>query len=141
MKDGVSLISLLMKELVTNQPQSSFNKEGVTPKKLMLLLTADEEIGGDHGVRYLTNLGYGADIVLIPDGGNLHEIVIGEKGVLNITLTATGKAGHSSQPWKYDNAIEKLYSSYIKIKSAIETTELHHDPDHRGCSVQLTTIQ
>jgi succinyl-diaminopimelate desuccinylase len=129
MKDGVAIISLLMKELI-NQP-----------KKLMLMLTADEEIGGDHGVKYLVDQGYGADIVLIPDGGNLHEIVIGEKGVLNITLTATGKAGHSSRPWKYENAIEKLYQTYTKIKTAIETSELHHEPNHRGCSVQLTTMQ
>jgi succinyl-diaminopimelate desuccinylase len=131
MKDGVALISLLMKECLENN----------IDKKLMLLLTSDEEIGGDHGVEFLTKLGYGGDIVLVPDGGNLHQIVIGEKGVLNISLTATGKAWHSSRPWKYENAIEKLYTSYTKIKTAIETPELHDAPNHRWCSVQLTTMQ
>ena len=111
-----------------------------TDKKLMLMLTCDEEIGSQQGAGYLTSLGFGADIVLIPDGGSRHEIVIGEKGVISITLTATGQAGHSSRPWNHENAIEKLFDYYSKIKTAIETPELHTSPDHRGCSVQLTTI-
>jgi succinyl-diaminopimelate desuccinylase len=131
MKDGIALVSLLMKELCEQQ---------TVTKKMMLLITADEEIGGKNGVEYLTSLWYGGDIVLIPDGGNRHEIVIWEKWVINLTLTATGKAGHSSRPWKYENAIEKLYLAYTNIKERIETAELHIAPDHRGCSVQLTTI-
>lgn len=131
MKDGIALISLLMKDLCEQQ---------TVTKKLMLMITADEEIGGKNGVSYLTAQGYWGDIVLIPDAGNRHEIVIGEKGVINLTLTATGTAGHSSRPWKYENAIEKLYLAYTAIKERIETPELHHTPDHRGCSVQLTTI-
>lgn len=131
MKDGIALISLLMKELCTTP--------SIT-KRLMLIITADEEIGGTNGVEFLVQNWYGGDIILIPDGGNRHEIVIGEKGLINLTLTATGKAGHSSRPWKYENAIEKLYHAYTEIKAAIETPELHHEPDHRGCSVQLTTI-
>jgi acetylornithine deacetylase/succinyl-diaminopimelate desuccinylase-like protein len=41
MKDGIAIITLLMKELC---------KPGVTNKKIMLMLTADEEIGGINGV-------------------------------------------------------------------------------------------
>ena len=131
MKDGIALISLLMKDLCTQQ---------TVTKKLMLMITADEEIWGKNGVKHLTEQWYGGDIVLIPDGGNRQEIVIGEKWVINLTLTATGKAGHSSRPWKYENAIEKLYLAYTTIKERIETPELQHAPDHRWCSVQLTTI-
>lgn len=132
MKDGVALISLLMKEL-TWKP--------LTTNKLMLLITADEETWGKHGAEYLTQDGYGADVVLIPDGGNRHEVVIGEKWVINLTLTATWKAGHSSKPRKYENAIEKLYIAYTRIKETVETPLLYEEPDHRWCSVQLTTIQ
>jgi acetylornithine deacetylase/succinyl-diaminopimelate desuccinylase-like protein len=40
MKDGVALISLLMKECLENK---------LTDKKLLLLLTSDEEVGGIDG--------------------------------------------------------------------------------------------
>lgn len=131
MKDGIALISLLMKDVCTQQ--------NVT-KNMMLLITADEEVGWKNGVEYLTSLWYGGDIVLIPDAGDRNKIVIGEKWVINLTLTATGKAGHSSRPWKYENAIEKLYLAYSQIKVRLETPELLEEPDHRGCSVQLTTL-
>jgi len=131
MKDGIALISLLMKDLCTTENMT---------KNLMLMITADEETGGKNGVGYLTKEWYWADMVMIPDAGNRQEIVIGEKWVINLTLRATGKAWHSSRPWKYDNAIEKLFLAYTKIKERIETPELHEEPNHRWCSVQLTTI-
>lgn len=131
MKDGVALITTLMHDLC---------QEKQLNKKLMLMITADEEVGGKHGVEYLTEQWYGADIVMIPDAGNRQKVIIGEKWVINLTLTATGKAGHSSRPWKYDNAIEKLFLAYTMIKEAVETPALHDEPAHRWCSVQLTTI-
>lgn len=131
MKDGIAIISLLMVELC---------KPGMTNKKIMLMLTADEEVWWSNGVGYLVEQWYGADIVLIPDGGNRHEMVIAEKWIINLTLNSTGQAWHSSKPWLYENAIEKLILAYNAIKARIETAELYEEPDHRGCSVQLTTI-
>jgi succinyl-diaminopimelate desuccinylase len=131
MKDGIAIITTLMYELMSQW----------YTKNLMLMLTADEEVGGEHGVWYLVSQWYGAPIVLVPDGGNLHEIVIAEKWLLNLQLTAIGKAGHSSRPRNYDNAIEKLTTAYQHIKTTIETPALDNIPDHRWHSVQLTTIQ
>lgn len=131
MKDGIAIITLLMLELC---------KPWMTNKKIMLMLSADEEIGGNNGVWYLVDQWYCADIVLIPDWGSRHEVVIAEKWIINLTLTATWKAGHSSTPRLYENAIEKLILAYNAIKARIETTELYEEPDHRWCSVQLTTI-
>gem|GEM_PF-4877735 len=45
MKDGIALISLLMKDLCTTENMT---------KNLMLMITADEETGGKNGVGYLT---------------------------------------------------------------------------------------
>jgi succinyl-diaminopimelate desuccinylase len=119
MKDGIALISLLMKDLCAPSKPLA--------KKFLLMITADEEVGGKNGVEYLTTH---CDMVEISCSFqtrcNRHEIVIGEKGVINLTLTATGKAGHSSRPWKYENAIEKLYLAYASLKERIETPELSY---------------
>ncbi len=48
-----------------------------------LMLTGDEEIGGFDSTGYLLDQGYGADIVILPDGGQtIHEIVLKEKGLM-----------------------------------------------------------
>jgi len=35
-----------------------------------------------------------------------------------VRLLARGRAGHSSQPWDYDNAIDKLIDGYLRIRQA-----------------------
>ncbi len=87
---------------------------------LGFIFTTDEEIGGQNGMGYLINtLGYRARVAIIPDGANnLQEIVHQNKGVLHITIAATGKAAHASRPWLGVNAIDQIIEAYNRIKKA-----------------------
>ncbi|MGD2201035.1 MAG: ArgE/DapE family deacylase [Candidatus Bathyarchaeota archaeon] len=75
--------------------------------------TADEEIGGGDGARWLSeNNIFKGDVCLIGDGngGGLQNpsIDLGCKGGAATTLIARGQTAHGSTPHLGDNAIKKL---------------------------------
>jgi acetylornithine deacetylase/succinyl-diaminopimelate desuccinylase family protein len=75
--------------------------------QFILVAAADEEIGSVQGLDYLVkeNL-VDADVAVIPDsGGNMRRVVVGEKGLLRITVASHGKQAHGSRPEKGFNAI------------------------------------
>jgi succinyl-diaminopimelate desuccinylase len=92
-----------------------------------LMLTTDEEIGGFNGVRFLIEKqGIRCDCAIVPDGGKNFELVLAEKGVLHVKLTAKGKSAHGSRPWVGDNAIEKLISAFQFIKTNMPETDFNN---------------
>jgi succinyl-diaminopimelate desuccinylase len=83
------------------------------PNSVEFWFTADEEIGGGDGTRWLAKDGrLKGDVCIIGDGegGGLMNpcIDLGCKGALPTRLTARGKAAHGSAPFLGDNAISKL---------------------------------
>jgi acetylornithine deacetylase/succinyl-diaminopimelate desuccinylase family protein len=75
--------------------------------QFILIAAADEEIGSVYGLDYLVkeNL-IDADVAIIPDsGGNMRRVVIGEKGLLRITVASHGRQAHASTPDEGFNAI------------------------------------
>lgn len=85
-----------------------------------IMITSDEESGGQNGVNYLVNtIGYNPKIVIIPDGGKNNHIVENTKGVLHLLISATGKSAHASNLWAGDNAI-------IKISNAIQNIQKYY---------------
>lgn len=107
-KSSVALMMYLMKEFSQKPHQPS----------LTVVLTTDEEIGGFNGTKYLVEeIGYRADVALIPDSGNgPDEIVLKNKGIAHIKITAKGKSSHGAFPWKGENAIENLLNAIKIIK-------------------------
>jgi len=107
-KSSAVLMMHLMKEFSqkTNKPS------------VAVVLTTDEEIGGFNGTKYLVEeVGYRADVALIPDSGNgPDEIIIQNKGVAHVKIKVRGKSAHGARPWKGDNAIENLIHVIEKIK-------------------------
>ena len=97
-----------------------FSKQQNIPS-LGLMLTTDEEIGGENGVNYLINKkGYKSKLAIIPDGGwDLSRIVLNQKGVLHLKIKAFGKSAHGSMPFLGENAINKLLRYYSEIKKII----------------------
>jgi succinyl-diaminopimelate desuccinylase len=91
-------------------------------KKIALMLTSDEEVGGFDGVDYLVNeVGYYAEFVFLPDSGRGDwSICTDEKGVVWLKLTAKGKSAHGSRPWLGINAADNLLNAYAKIKTGFE---------------------
>jgi acetylornithine deacetylase/succinyl-diaminopimelate desuccinylase-like protein len=83
----------------------------VPPRDIVMLSTPDEETGGERGIQWmianhwselnpeyvLDEGGMGTRDVLAP-GKLVFGIAVGEKQMLWLKLTATGTAGHGSQP-------------------------------------------
>lgn len=112
--------------LLKNQALKVF-KTGGTQDDLSfgVLITGDEEVGGYKGAgRALSQVN--TDYCIALDGGQVEKIVIKEKGILKVKLTAKGKAAHGSRPWLGDNAIEKLIDDYQRIQPLFkQETEDH----------------
>lgn len=95
-------------------------------KNIVLLITADEEIGGINGVGHIVNdLGMRGKFALVLDGPRHEEILITtkEKGGAWIEILAKGKGGHAARPWLGENAIDKLSGAIEQIKQAIGPIE------------------
>lgn len=87
-----------------------------------LLVTSDEEKGGFSGTDFfLRAFHYKPKVAIVPDGGNNFEIVIEEKGVLNIELTHKGTAAHTARPWEGKNAAELLVKTVNKVLNHFPT--------------------
>jgi len=95
--------------------------------ELLLVLTADEEVGGGLGAHWLceqhpdkvradfiVNEGGGESVEL--GGRRLYALSVGEKGIFRMKLRAHGRAGHASVPRIGDNALLKL-ARYISALS------------------------
>jgi acetylornithine deacetylase/succinyl-diaminopimelate desuccinylase-like protein len=86
---------------------------------LKLVITADEEMGGVKGARWLCETHpekVRGDLVINEGGGKSFEVggrrfytlAVGEKGICRFWLRAHGVAGHASIPSLGDNALLKL---------------------------------
>lgn len=108
MKGSVAVMMALFKELA----------KAKRPPSLGLMLTGDEEVGGEGGVGHLlAEKGYSSDLAVIPDSGRRdRQIITAQKGLLHLRIVATGKAAHGSRPWLGENAIDKLIGAYSELK-------------------------
>jgi len=132
MKSGVALMIELMREI--------FEKEFIT-KKVLLMLTADEEVWGMHGVKMLVNEWRGGDVVLIPDGWSTYTINSVEKWMFTFEIESIGKSCHSSRPWQWKNALHQIVDFFRAIKKQLEDTkEVYSSDEHWWTSVNLNMI-
>ena len=82
-------------------------------KKVGCIFTANEEIGGST-TAFMLEQGYTATKMgFVLDGGN--GVIYSQKGILNLTVTAYGKGGHSSAPWSADDPVVKLINALHKV--------------------------
>ncbi|MCH4889026.1 M20/M25/M40 family metallo-hydrolase [Acidaminobacter sp. JC074] len=84
--------------------------------KVMLQLVSDEEVGGHNGTKVLVEKGYTGDFVICTEPTQM-AISTRAKGILQVDMITYGKAAHGSRPWLGENAIEKAYENFKKIKS------------------------
>ena len=123
MKGSAAVMMNIMKDL---------SKKNVD---VAIMLTFDEEIGGNDGVKYLLNKEkYSCDCAIIPDGGNNFHLTLNQKGSLHVTLQAKGESAHGSRPWLGDNAVEKLIEVYSEIKQSFP---ISNNKDHWETTVNL----
>jgi acetylornithine deacetylase/succinyl-diaminopimelate desuccinylase-like protein len=95
--------------------------------ELLVVITADEETGGELGAQwlceqhpeavrsdYVVNEGGGFAFEL--DGRRLYTICVGEKGIFRFRLRTRGAAGHASLPRIGENALLKLAPLISKLR-------------------------
>ena len=105
--------------------------------ELLLVITADEEVGGGLGARWLCETHpdkVRSDFVVNEGGGELVEfggrrlytLSVGEKGIFRMRLRTHGKAGHASLPRIGDNALLKLagYLAALSEQPPPEATDV-----------------
>ena len=103
-----------------------------------LLLTTDEEIGGEDGTNHvLQQVGWRPEVVVLPDGGANMRLVTEQKGLLRLGLVAKGVAAHASRPWLGDNPIDHIYDSY---KSLLQAYPVPVAEDDWRVSIAMTGI-
>lgn len=97
-----------------------FSRQQNAPS-LALMLTTDEEVGGQSGAGYLINtLGYRSQVVIVPDGGkDLKTIILNQKGILHVKIKARGKLAHAARPFWGENAIDKLIKIYHDLREVV----------------------
>ena len=80
-----------------------------------LIFTVGEELDFD-GAKKIKESGIKLPFIIVGEPTTL-DIVNGHFGILNLKITAKGKAAHSSRPEEGINAIDKLIEAIGKIKS------------------------
>ncbi|MFQ5508395.1 MAG: M20 family metallopeptidase [Leptospirillia bacterium] len=111
MKGQIAILIEVFRHVLGKHPDAS----------LGLMITTDEESGGEHGVRYLMeDKGYRCKSAIIPDSGRLNELVVTEKGLVNGRIISRGSSGHGSRPWNADNAIHRLLRNLTKVLDHFE---------------------
>ncbi len=88
-----------------------------------IMLTSDEEVGGENGVGLLYK-DYDCQICILPDAGTLTEAGIAAKGVLQLIVTSIGIAGHSSRPANFQNPIVPLAAFVADIEERYPNTDI-----------------
>jgi acetylornithine deacetylase/succinyl-diaminopimelate desuccinylase-like protein len=116
-------------------------REGWRPAQgaLKVVVVSDEETGGEHGARWLTEqhpdkvrcdflLNEGAGSTFTVGGVRRYGVCCGEKGIFRFELTARGHAGHASLPRNGENALLKLVPVLERLGSAQPSYALTEPP-------------
>jgi succinyl-diaminopimelate desuccinylase len=131
MKFAIACYVRLLKEL----------GDSVADYDIGLMLTSDEELGGDSGVRHLLEKEkYTGDVVFLPDGTGAWEFEEMAKGKLTLEVTARGERGHGARPWDGRSAIHELCSY---IHDAVDEFRVFekNDAEHWHTTMHVGTIQ
>ncbi len=108
-----------------------------TEKKVALFITSDEEIDGNCA-KQLVDLYPNIKLAIVPDGGSNFNLVIEEKGLLQLKLEIETIATHASTPFLGENAVTCLYELYNKI---IKQYPLPKNEDDYRTSITLTKLE
>jgi succinyl-diaminopimelate desuccinylase len=102
---------------------------------LGIMLTTDEEIGGQNGVGYLLDNGYSGSICISPDAGVDWCLEEGAKGVLHLKIEAAGDSAHGARPWLGKNAALTLIKFLQELNTYFEPGNRNPEKFLNTCSV------
>tara|TARA_B100000959_G_scaffold284791_1_gene357379 strand:- start:2221 stop:3327 length:1107 start_codon:yes stop_codon:yes gene_type:complete len=131
MKGALAILLEIFRDIHTSAPEAS----------LGIMVTTDEERGGDYGVKFLLEeKGLKCGVAIIPDSGSLNEITVEEKGILHLAIRCHGPAGHACRPWMVQNPMEKLLDRLRHVKSFFNEMKKDED-DHWYSTFTITMIR
>jgi len=106
----------------------------------VLVVGAVEEEATSKGIKHIIKQGLQADYAIFGEPSGVENITIGYKGSLHLKITCKTETGHSSTPWFYENALEKAFELWQRIKNAYPPVEEQESPYHAvtACLVKLT---
>ncbi|MDP6804867.1 MAG: ArgE/DapE family deacylase [Rhodospirillales bacterium] len=81
---------------------------GPSRGRVSFTFVADEETMGPDGARFLRDTGLVAPDVLVVAAPTANRMVVTERGVLWVRITATGRSAHAGDPDAGDNAIMRM---------------------------------
>jgi succinyl-diaminopimelate desuccinylase len=105
---------------------------------LGLVVTSDEERGGNSGTRFLVEkVGLRCGTAIVPDSGSLNEIAVEEKGILHLKLHFSGASGHACRPWLVDNPMERMVDALSAVRSHFDTLRTEDQYWYPTCTVTV----
>lgn len=113
MKASVASLMLGFIETVNTLPHSSIG----------IMLTGDEEMGGEKGVKWLVDEGWEADLLVNFDGGYGETISNAEKGIIRAEFSYNGKPGASNRPWDGESAFDPLVNVHTVLTEMFPDTK------------------
>ncbi len=85
-------------------------------KGKILVASVVEEEATSRGVKHLITQGIEADYAMFGEPSGVENITVGYKGQIQVKVTCKTETGHASTPWLYENALEKAYEVWLRIK-------------------------
>jgi len=100
-------------------------KSGKSKVNVRLLVTCDEEVGGEFGIGLLAGEKEGkGDAVLVLDSSP--HLTVGASGVISGKIIVKGKQGHAGYPHNADNAITRALPLLIEMHKFSDFRALKH---------------
>lgn len=97
---------------------AALKKAGVKLKGDVIIESVVDEEGGGNGTLACVDRGHLADAAIITEGTG-EQIIVTNRGVLNVEVLVTGRAAHACRKWTGVNAVEKM----IKIINGLAELE------------------
>ena len=105
---------------------------------LGLVITSDEEQGGESGIGHLVrHEDLRCGVALIPDGGSPCSVTVAEKGIIHCKIIHHGHSAHAARPWLGENAIEQLLATLSNVTALFEEASSSDNHWVPTCSVNV----
>lgn len=79
-----------------------------------LMVTTDEEIGGDCGAGRLVREGWSTELLVNGDGGHGDAVSFAEKGIVQVDVEAVNQPGQRYAPWDGESAANVLLRHLVR---------------------------